>query len=93
VRLDAKGRIFVIVYFFLVIFVIIIISLRGGAGGLSVSLLLESVLLLFLVLNAHSLAGKPVDDLNGVHRVLRIMLEHEHHLLLVGRTLVLEENW
>lgn len=91
-RLDTKGRIFVIVDFFLVIFVIIIISLCGSAGRLSIGLLLESLLLVFLELNAQCLAIKPVDDLEGVHRELRVMLEHEHHLLLIGHTLVHEKN-
>ena len=89
--LNSKRGIFVVVDVFLVIFVIINISILGGAGGLTISLLLHLLLLLFLELDANGLAIKPVDDLQGVHGVLRVMLENENHLLLGGGAVVHEE--
>lgn len=88
--LEAEGGIFVVVVLLVIIVLIIIISLLGGVGRLHVGLLLGELLLL-LKLHALRLTIEPVEDVDRVHRVLRVIMEDEDHLLLVGLTLVHEE--
>jgi len=78
-------------FFFIIVILLLIIISAASVTGLAVRMGILLLLLGFFEFISLGLHVEPVDDVRGVHGVLRVKFEHEHHLGLGEHAVVREE--